>query len=153
MCGFWPLICLQEGSACCGRNAGEEDNSQFLSLSKTIVYYGKFQTHAKVEEDRSLPILITQFQQLSTYDQLCLSVPYLPPRGCDGKESACQCKRCRSHWFDTWVWKIPWRRKWQPTPVLLAGKSHEQRSLAGYSPRGRRVRHDLTQYSIQHLLI
>ena len=32
--------------------------------------------------------------------------------------------------------KIPWRRKWQPTPVLLPGKSHRQRSLAGYSPWG-----------------
>ena len=33
-----------------------------------------------------------------------------------------------------WVGKIPWRKKWQPTPVLLPGKSHGQRSLAGYSP-------------------
>ena len=32
--------------------------------------------------------------------------------------------------------KIPWRRKWQPTPVLLPGKSEEQRSLAGYSKWG-----------------
>ena len=32
--------------------------------------------------------------------------------------------------------KIPWRRKWQSTPVLLPGKSHGQRSLVGYSPRG-----------------
>ena len=31
-----------------------------------------------------------------------------------------------------------WRRKWQPTPVLLPGKSHGQRSLAGYSPWGRK---------------
>ena len=31
------------------------------------------------------------------------------------------------------VGKIPWRRKWQPTPVFLLGKSHGQRSLAGYS--------------------
>ena len=37
---------------------------------------------------------------------------------------------------DSWVRKIPWRRKWQPTPVFLPGKSHEQRSLAGYSPWG-----------------
>ena len=29
-----------------------------------------------------------------------------------------------------------WRRKWQPTPVFLPGKSHEQRSLMGYSPWG-----------------
>ena len=38
--------------------------------------------------------------------------------------------------FNPCVWKIPWRRKWQPTPVFLPGKSHEQRSLAGYSPWG-----------------
>ena len=40
-----------------------------------------------------------------------------------GKESAWQCKRRR---FNRWVEKIPWRRKWQPTPVLLAGESHGQ---------------------------
>ena len=36
--------------------------------------------------------------------------------------------------FSLWVRKIPWRRKWQPTPGFLPGKSHGQRSLAGYSP-------------------
>jgi len=35
---------------------------------------------------------------------------------------------------DPWVWKIPWRMKWQPTPVFWPGKSHGQRSLVGYSP-------------------
>ena len=39
---------------------------------------------------------------------------------------------------ETWVqsldWKIPWRRKWQATPVFLPEESHGQRSLAGYSP-------------------
>ena len=34
--------------------------------------------------------------------------------------------------------KIPWRRRWQPTPVFLLGKSHGERSLVGYSPRGRK---------------
>ena len=58
-----------------------------------------------------------------------------------GKESSCQCKR---HEFDPWVRKIPWRRKWQPTPVFLPGKSQGQRSLMGYSPWGHeRVRHGL----------
>ena len=33
-------------------------------------------------------------------------------------------------------WEIPWRRKWQPPPVFLSGKSHGQRSLAGYSSWG-----------------
>ena len=40
--------------------------------------------------------------------------------------------------FNPWVGKIPWRRKWQPTPVFLPGKSHGQRSLVGSSPWGRR---------------
>ena len=38
--------------------------------------------------------------------------------------------------FDPWVRKIPWSRKWQPTPVFLLGEFHGQRSLAGYSPWG-----------------
>ena len=36
--------------------------------------------------------------------------------------------------FDPWVGKIPWSRKWQPTPIFLPGKSPGQRSLVGYSP-------------------
>ena len=34
--------------------------------------------------------------------------------------------------FDRWMGKIPWRRKWQPTPIFLPGESNGQRSLAGY---------------------
>ena len=40
------------------------------------------------------------------------------------KESACQCRRCRRHGFHPWVKKIPWGRKWQPTPIFLPGESH-----------------------------
>ena len=40
----------------------------------------------------------------------------------------------RDRAFDPFIGKIPWRRKWQPTPVFLPGKAHGQRSLAGYSP-------------------
>ena len=43
-----------------------------------------------------------------------------------------------------WVREIPWRRKWQPTPVVLPRKSYGQRSLAGYNQWGcKRFRHDL----------
>ena len=46
--------------------------------------------------------------------------------------------------FDPWVGKIPWRRKWQPTPVFLPEKPHGQRILAGYSPWGhKKVKQDL----------
>ena len=58
-----------------------------------------------------------------------------------GKESTCQSRR---YGFDPWVGKIPWRRKWQPTPVFLPGKFHGQTSLVGYSPWGfKRVGYDL----------
>ena len=40
--------------------------------------------------------------------------------------------------FAPWGGKIPWRRKWQPTPVFLPEESHGQRSLGGYSPWGRK---------------
>ena len=46
-------------------------------------------------------------------------------------------QEARETGFNPWVRKIPWSRKWQPTPVLLPGKFHGQRSLAGYSPWGR----------------
>ena len=41
------------------------------------------------------------------------------PGDLDGQESTCQCRRREFH---LWVGKIPWRRKWQPTPVFLPGK-------------------------------
>ena len=39
-------------------------------------------------------------------------------------------------WFNPWVGKIPWRKKWQPSPVFLPRESHGQRSPEGYSPQG-----------------
>ena len=47
-----------------------------------------------------------------------------------------QCRSHRRHGLDPRIGKIPWRRKWQPTPVSLPGESHGQRSLMGYSPQG-----------------
>ena len=50
----------------------------------------------------------------------------------------CICLQCGRPRFNPWVGKIPWRRVWQSTPVFLPGKSHGQRTLAGYSPWGRK---------------
>jgi len=44
--------------------------------------------------------------------------------------------QCTRHEFSPWVKKIPWRRKWQPTPVFLPGEFHGQRGLVGYSAWG-----------------
>ena len=60
-----------------------------------------------------------------------------------GKESTCQYGRPR---LDPWVGKIPWRRKWQPMPMFLPRESHGQRSLAGYSPWGRKEL-DMTEHT------
>ena len=53
------------------------------------------------------------------------------------------CTSFSTEWIALWVtenalWCIFWRRKWQPTPVLLPGKSHGWRSMVGYSSRGRK---------------
>ena len=61
---------------------------------------------------------------------VCVCV-YGFPAGSDGKES--------NAGYASWIpglGRSPWRRKRQPTPVFLPGKSHGQTSLAGYSPRG-----------------
>ena len=58
------------------------------------------------------------------------------PMLCSGKQSTCQCKRCKRCGSSSWVRKIPWIRKWQPATVCLPGKFYGERSLAGYSPWG-----------------
>jgi len=68
------------------------------------------------------------------------------PGGASSKESACQRRRHKRHKFNPWVKKIPWRRKWQSIPVFLLGKFHGQRSLAGYSPWGRKEP-DMTEHT------
>ena len=72
------------------------------------------------------------------------------PRWLTGKRICRQCRRPR---FKPWVMKIPWRRKWLPTPVFLPGESPEQRSLVGYSPWGHKKLDTIEQLSMhmQHM--
>ena len=53
------------------------------------------------------------------------------PRWLSGKQTPCQCRRHKGRRFDPRVGRIPWRRRWQPTPVFLSGESHGWRILAG----------------------
>ena len=81
----------------------------------------------------------TSSQDISVWLQSgsCMKVRF--PDGSEGKASACKAGDLGSiPGFDPWVGKIPWRRKWQLTPVFLPGKFHGRRSLAGYSPWGRK---------------
>ena len=63
------------------------------------------------------------------------------PRGSEGKASACNVGDLGSIPRSG---RSPGEGKWQPTPVLLPGKSHGWRSLVGYSPWGRKVS-DMTE--------
>ena len=57
--------------------------------------------------------------------------------GSDGKESAFNAEDLGTiPGFSPWIGNLPWRRKWQPTPVVLPEKSRGQRSLLGYNPWG-----------------
>ena len=93
-----------------------------------------------LSKDRELVFLVLDLAHLSQYLSFSPSLhPPLPSfliivrymyGGASGKKPTCQCRRCKRFRFSPWVRKIPWRRKWQPTPVFLPGKSHGQRSLA-----------------------
>ena len=67
----------------------------------------------------------------------------------NGKEPTYQGRR---HRFHPWLGKIPWGKKWQPTPVFLPGKSHGWRSLAGYRPWGHRLQ-SMGSYANVHVSI
>ena len=57
--------------------------------------------------------------------------------------------------FGPWVGKIPWRRIWQCTLVLLPGESHRQRSLLDFSPWTHKESDmtEMTEHSIAHMYI
>ena len=67
-------------------------------------------------------------------------------------EKASQCRRCKGHGFNPWIGKIPWNKKWQPTPVFLLGKFHGQRNLEGYGLWGLKES-DTTEWISMHCVI
>ena len=82
--------------------------------------------------DHFMPLIVLVWSASSYVHSALFTKPWLPW----WLRWQSVCLQCGRPGFDPWVWKIPWRRKWQPTPVLLPGKSHEWRSLVGYSPWG-----------------
>ena len=96
---LWGVGGGKEGRIWCG--VGEEE----LGLSSSTPPLLRDQSACRAAVQVTLPLI-------------CLIHCRLP-RGLNGKESACQCRRCRRLGFDPWVRKIPWRRIWQPTPLFL----------------------------------
>ena len=93
-----------------------------LSCTQDDIWY-IFVNFAFFTEKYILGVITYQF--LGTLLIILLYQHKCFPGGSEDKESACQCRRSGFH---------PQRRKWQPTPVFLPGKSHGQRSLVVYSP-------------------
>ena len=104
----------------------------FLSVSLGVMFkiFRSLQSGCTVPGSRTVPAVP------GLNPALCggLGVVGRLPRWFSGKESVCQCRRYRRCKFRPWSRKIPWRRKWQLTPLFLPGNVHGQRSLAGYSP-------------------
>ena len=118
---------------CCSYSENEFWNSGTLRKICSHKQIQKFVwKHKGVKESKSL-------WKNTKQTSYAWCAPRLPWR-LSGKESACN----RRWGFHQWVRKIPWRRKWEPTPVFLPGQCHGQRSLVGYSPWGhKRVGHEL----------
>ena len=84
--------------------------------------------------------------------EICMSYVGLP-KWLSDKESTCNARAAGDVSSVPEQRRLPRRRKWQPTPVFLPGKSHGQRNLTGYSLwASKRVRHDLaTKQQQRHL--
>ena len=109
---------------------------QYTGVGSLSLPQGILPTHPGIES-RS-PALLTILYQLSHKRSSIKRVVFPKegfPAGSDGKKSACNTGDLG---FSPWVGKILWRRKWQPTPVFLPGKSRGQSSLVGYSLWGRK---------------
>ena len=71
----------------------------------------------------------------------------------NGKGPTWQCRRLKRHGFSPWVRKIPSRRKWQPTSLLLPGESHGQRSLVSTVHRVAKSQTWLKRLSTYHICL
>ena len=96
-----------------------------------------------LEEKKKKIISIREYQLLE------IVWPYMGfPGGSDCKESACDLGDPGSI---PGSGRSPWRKECQSTPIFLPGEFHGQRRLAGYSPRGHRVRHDWVPNTWQYI--
>ena len=134
---------LQTGVTSLGKTPWWSSTSKFRLLTRRKGHNLQWLTganHKTVKRD-ALFIVSNFFLSKTLIWHLVYSTGH--PRWLRDKGSTCQCRRCG---FNPWVGKIPWRRKWQPTPELLPGKSQGQGRLVGYSPFSQLNMHTCIQY-------
>ena len=110
--------------------------------TRTQGFSGLWRSHSAAEQRDGVLSWVTGwgacqwgFEDSSHFPEMTIQYIHVIFHSSDGKKSTCTAG-------DPWVGKIPWEREWQPTPVFLPGEFPGQRSLVGYSPRGRRVGHN-----------
>ena len=139
LCRLWELVMYRKAlhAAVHESQIVEHDWETELNWTELIIILGKLQ-NSKFEQFLLKAYYFHTIVKLNHFKSHYCKLEGLP-WWLSGKEPTCQ---CRSHGLDSWVRKIPWRRKWKPTPGFLPGKSHEQKSLVA-SMGSQRVGHDL----------
>ena len=124
-------------------------NSQMMPVRNMPCSYGNHQTwwYVQIELGHALFSI-----QLSEKDWSLFTYSEGFSGGASGKEPTCQCRKHKRNRFNPLVRKIPWKRKWQPTPAFLPGKFHGQRSLVGYGPWGCK-KSDTTKNDLAYMLL
>ena len=107
------------------RMCAEQDSAKWLEEASDRARRKAGRMRPRALPKRRTTLAWTLYQSISP--QPCFSHA---PKRCRGQDCDCQ---CRGREFNPWVRKMPWGRKWKPTPVFLPGEPHGQRSLVGYS--------------------
>ena len=121
------------------------DFSLFYQISKWICWNPNTGLFEHKRFCSKIKMTVIQNSQFSFSPGSWTYVSILFLRGLPGGSEGCVCLRYWRPRFDLGFRKVPWRRKWQPTPVLLPGESHVNPSIAWWTilPMGlQRVGHD-----------
>ena len=134
---FWSACSLLGWRA----QGGPSPQPKLVGVVRSPVWHSRpawLQSHHRVEMWLALLLLpILDKEQLPAPLRMSDLRPHnQQPRASLAAHWSRVCLGCKRHGFDPLTRKIPWRRKWQPTPVFLPGKSCGKRSLVGYSPCG-----------------
>ena len=131
---YWNITYIQTTHRCTIANLWQREYISVTPRSKRTTWLGSTlkettSPHCTSPSQRIITIVISD-----TTDKFCLILNFVfmesgLPQWLSWLRIWLQCR------FNPWVGKIPWRRKWEPTPVLPE-KSHGQRSLMAYSPWG-----------------
>ena len=125
------------------KSLGITESNSKLTICYIIYNYKKItQNYKRIIKNLVICHFISVISKKNT-KVVCVCVCFLYvcvmwgfPAGSDSKESACN--ECRRSGFNSWFGKISWRREWLPIQVFLPGEFCGERSMADYSPRGRK---------------